>query len=230
MAKKVIGILAGMGPRSTAPFISTVIDECQQQYGAKEDMDFPPMMIYSLPTPFYLNRPLDNAAIKRTIAAGLRHLESTGVDFISMPCNTAHLFYQEISGLIDIPLLNMIDITLHMRPEGVKKMALLATRPTVAGGLYQNGASRLGVELVVKEEWQALVDGVLESNGQARLDVSRERWHDLVTQVKDAGLDAAVIACTDLNVVSGGESGGLTLLDSAGCLARATVQRWYSGS
>lgn len=228
MAKKLIGILAGMGPRSTAPFISTVIDECQQQYGAKEDMDFPPMMIYSLPTPFYLNRPLDHAAIKRTIGAGLRHLESTGVDFIAMPCNTAHLFYKEISALIDVPLLNMIDITLQMRPEGVKQMALLATRPTVAGGLYQTGAAKLGVDLVVKEEWQALVDGVLEANGQARLDLSRQRWHELVTGVRGAGLDAAVIACTDLNVVSGGEDGGLTLLDSAGCLARATVQRWYN--
>jgi len=229
MAKKVIGILAGMGPRSTAPFISTVVDECQQQYGAKEDMDYPPMMIYSLPTPFYLERPLDHALIKRTIAAGLRHLESTGVDFIAMPCNTAHLYYPELTAQIDVPLMNMIEITLHMRPEGVKKMALLATRPTVAGGLYQTGAAKLGVEMVVTEEWQALVDGVLSANGQGRLDLSRAHWHDLVTKVKAAGLDAAVIACTDLNVVSGGESGGLTLLDSAGCLARAAVQRWYSG-
>ncbi len=28
---KLIGILAGMGPHSTAPFISMVVDECQRQ-------------------------------------------------------------------------------------------------------------------------------------------------------------------------------------------------------
>ena len=44
-----IGILAGMGPKSTGPFIDTVVAECQTIYGAKHDMDFPYMMIYSSP-------------------------------------------------------------------------------------------------------------------------------------------------------------------------------------
>lgn len=34
-----------MGPRSTAPFIDLVITECQTQYGARDDIDFPRMMI-----------------------------------------------------------------------------------------------------------------------------------------------------------------------------------------
>ena len=54
----VIGILAGMGPRSTAPFVDMVVDECQRQYGARYDIDFPPMQIYALPTPFYIDRPI----------------------------------------------------------------------------------------------------------------------------------------------------------------------------
>jgi len=31
---RLIGILAGMGPRSTAPFVDMLVDECQRQYGA----------------------------------------------------------------------------------------------------------------------------------------------------------------------------------------------------
>lgn len=49
-----IGILAGMGPKSTGPFVDTVVAQCQTIYGAKHDMDFPHMMIYSCPTPFYM--------------------------------------------------------------------------------------------------------------------------------------------------------------------------------
>lgn len=55
MPENIIGILAGMGPRSTAPFIDLVIDECQRQYGAQNDIDFPSMMIYSLPAPCYVD-------------------------------------------------------------------------------------------------------------------------------------------------------------------------------
>jgi len=55
-----IGILAGMGPKSTGPFVDTVVTGCQTIYGAKHDMDFPHMMIYSCPTPFYMDRPIDH--------------------------------------------------------------------------------------------------------------------------------------------------------------------------
>lgn len=48
-----IGVLAGMGPRSTAPFIDMIISSCQKLYGAKYDIDFPLIHILSLPTPFY---------------------------------------------------------------------------------------------------------------------------------------------------------------------------------
>lgn len=57
MAEPTVGILAGMGPRSTAPFIDLVVTEYQVQYGARVDIDFPKMMICSQPAPFYEGRP-----------------------------------------------------------------------------------------------------------------------------------------------------------------------------
>jgi aspartate racemase len=46
--KKIIGIPAGMGPKSTGPFIDQVISSFQSSTGAKNDIDFPPIIIYSL--------------------------------------------------------------------------------------------------------------------------------------------------------------------------------------
>jgi aspartate racemase len=223
---KMIGILAGMGPRSTAPFINLVVDECQKQFGARDDIDFPPMMIYSLPTPFYLDRPIDQAKMRRVLTTGVRHLESTGVDFIAMPCNTAHQYYADMAAAIDAPLLNMIDITLGARPDGLKQLALLATRPTVAAGLYQAGAAKTGVTVEVDETWQAAVDGVLSAIDAGRIDEARRRWEGLTSLLKSAGVKGAIIGCTDLNVVTGGVTDDLVLLDSSACLARASVARW----
>ena len=39
--KIMIGILARMGPKSTAPFVDKVVHLCQQIYDAKNDIDFP---------------------------------------------------------------------------------------------------------------------------------------------------------------------------------------------
>ena len=71
MHNRMIGILAGMGPRSTAPFIDSVVDQCQEIYGASLDEEFPKMMILSLPTPFFVDRPIDHKEMKRTIIGGL---------------------------------------------------------------------------------------------------------------------------------------------------------------
>lgn len=65
-----IGILAGMGPKSTGPFVDTVVARCQTIYGAKHDMDFPHMMIYSCPTPFYMDCPIDHEAMKKRLLKG----------------------------------------------------------------------------------------------------------------------------------------------------------------
>ena len=93
---KTIGILAGMGPRSTAPFIDLVISECQKQYGASYDEDFPHMLIYSLPTPFYVDKPIDHKKMKETLCNGLRKLENCGVDFIAMPSNSPHAYFDDL--------------------------------------------------------------------------------------------------------------------------------------
>ena len=116
-----IGILAGMGPKSTGPFVDTVVAECQTIYGAKHDMDFPHMMIYSCPTPFYMDRPIDHEAMKKAIIEGAQKLESTGASFIAMPCNTAHLYFEELQQSLSIPILNIVDETLKAIPETAKE-------------------------------------------------------------------------------------------------------------
>jgi len=87
-----IGVLAGMGPRSTAPFVDLLIDECQNQYGAKFDIDFPHMLIYSLPTPFYVDREIDHGEMKTAVTDGMKKLEKAGADFISIPRDRSSWF------------------------------------------------------------------------------------------------------------------------------------------
>ena len=64
MSDPTVGILAGMGPRSTGPFLDLVVTACQQLYGARHDIDFPRLMVCSQPAPFYEDRPVDHAALE----------------------------------------------------------------------------------------------------------------------------------------------------------------------
>ncbi|MGE1128969.1 aspartate/glutamate racemase family protein [Bacillus wiedmannii] len=215
-----IGILAGMGPKSTGPFVDTVIAGCQTIYGAKHDMDFPHMMIYSCPTPFYMDRPIDHEAMKKAIIEGAQKLESTGVSFIAMPCNTAHLYFEELQRSISIPILNIVDETLQAIPETAKKVALLATEATIQAGIYQDGITKRNIEYIHHEKWQTMINQIITCIKSGEIEAAQELWSALVLQLKDE-VDTTIIACTDLNVVANEE-----FVDSAQCLAEAVVRMY----
>jgi aspartate racemase len=227
MQPPLIGILAGMGPRSTAPFVDMVVGECQRQYGARCDDEFPPMMIYSLPTPFYVDRPIDHEALRAAICAGLQKLEQTGVRFIAMPCNTAHIYYTDLAASIRAPLLNMLDEAVRAMPQTATRIALLATRPTVEAGIYQAVIERAGRTLAAVECYQERVDRlILAIKSSADRQAAEGMWRDLLADLAADEVDTALLACTDLNAIGVATHPAITVLDATHCLAAAVVREW----
>jgi len=222
-----IGILAGMGPKSTGPFVDTVVEQCQKIYGAKHDMDFPHMMIYSCPTPFYMDKPIDHKAMENAIINGAQKLENTGVDFIAMPCNTAHLYFYELQNLISVPILNMVDETIKEIPDHVRKVALLATDATVQSGIYQDGIAKRGMDYIHKNSWQTAITQIISNIKTGNLNKANELWYTLCIELSEA-VDAVIVACTDLNVVSKTVPYNFYLVDSSTCLAQAVVNKYLS--
>jgi len=185
------------------------------------------MLIYALPTPFYVDRPIDHAALAAAIVAGLRKLEDAGVAFVAMPCNSAHIYFEQLAAEIHVPLLNMIDVALGALPAAANTVALLATRPTVEARLYQEAIERAGKRVLVGEHWQARVDAlILAIKSAADRAVAHELWRDLVADMHAVGVGTLLLACTDLNAVSATLNTPLALVDATRCLAEATVKTW----
>lgn len=227
MDEKLIGILAGMGPRSTAPFVDLVIDECQSQYGAKYDDEFPKMMIYSLPTPFYIDRSINHELMKQTIIDGLQKLESIGVNFIAMPCNSAHIYFKELKESINIPLLNIVEETIKKLPTVSQKVTLFSTKSTFESTIYQDGILHNGHEFIFKDEWQkklnTLIQNIKTDKGNPyNIDILNE----LIEDVKKESIKNIIIACTDLNVVLEKSHSSINIIDSSKCLAEAVINKY----
>lgn len=223
MTPPLIGILAGMGPRSTAPFVNLLVAECERQYGARDDNDFPPMMIYSLPTPFYPDRPLDHAAMEAALRAGLRQLEQAGADFMAIACNTAHVYYRQLAAAA-VPLLDMVALTVDALPASTRTAAIVAARPTTESAIYQNGIVGRGIACV-DPGWQDSIDSlILALHGPLPPEVLQERWAGLAHAARNAGADTIVVACADLSATSAGLDG--VVVDATACLARQVISEW----
>ncbi|PEA55721.1 amino-acid racemase [Bacillus pseudomycoides] len=222
-----IGILAGMGPKSTGPFVDNVIKQCQEIYGAKDDMDFPHMMIYSCPTPFYIDKAINHEDMERAIINGAQKLESTGVDFIALPCNTAHLYFDQLQASLSIPVLNMVDETLKEIPTHIKKVSLLATDATVQSSIYQEGFLKRDIDYIQKESWQTAINQIIYKIKRGQINEASQSWNKLCSELAET-VDAVVIACTDLNVISETEQNQLHIVDSSTCLAKAIVNKYLA--
>ncbi|MFA5995069.1 MAG: amino acid racemase [Patescibacteria group bacterium] len=221
-----IGILAGMGPKSTSPFLDLVIEQCQKQYGARNDIDFPHIIIYSLPTPFYVNQTIDDKEMESTIRKGLQKLESTGVDFISIPCNSAHKYFDNLQNCIKTPLLNIIDSTIKKLNKTSQRVALFAARTTIDANIYQKGIKKQNIEIVLKEEWQKEVNNLIQSvkNGEKN-DKLSTITKKLSKYLKEEEIDTIIIACTDITKIVKTMK-GFTIIDSSEALAEETIKKY----
>jgi len=224
--KKKIGILAGMGPRSTSPFLEMVLNQCQKQYNAKYDIDYPHILIYSLPTPFYIDRVINHDEMKKTIKNGLKDLEKSGVDYIAMPCNSAHIYFDEIKESIKIPLMNIVDETIKKIKDKNKKITIFSTEVTMKSEIYQKGIQKSQNDFYFKKEWQKTVNKIIQmvKNNENKENIEKE-WRKLIKEVKENKVEYIIIACTDLSMLKN-DFKMIKIIDSSKSLAESVIKKY----
>ena len=129
MSKKVIGILGGMGPLATADLFQKItlhtVAACDQAHprvciDSNTDIaDRTAALLHGGEDPL------------PEMIKSAKRLESIGADFLIMPCNTAHNYYEQVCEAVTIPVLHMIALTRDaLKARGVKCAGLLATDGT----------------------------------------------------------------------------------------------------
>ena len=199
--KKTIGILGGMGPLATADLFQKIIS-LTAAGGDSEHIRIYIDSNASIPdrTAAILGGGPDPLPAMRD---SLRKLEACGADCIIMPCNTAHYFLPRLQGLTDIPFLSMLEAAAagcRARFPG-QTAAVLATRGTLASGLYQAALEKEGVPYVLPEEGErdALMDVIYRG---VKAGVPPERYRAALLSVLEAlagrGADYFILGCTEL--------------------------------
>ncbi len=160
------------------------------------------------------------------LAAMARGLELQGADFLVMPCNTAHAWVDEIRAAVDIPLVSIIDETVAAC-AGFAKVGLLSTAGCLESGVYQDGLSAAGKQVVLSSddelrEVMALVFRV--KAGDKGGDVC-SRMAELGNALAARGADVVVAACTEIPLVLRTADVVVPVIRSTDVLAAATIAR-----
>jgi aspartate racemase len=202
---KTIGILGGMGPAASAELYSLIIDRAQNKYGAVQDTDYPPMIIYNLPLEgFDETGFVDKERVKVQLISGVQRLEKAGADFIVIACNTVHYYLDEMQAAIAIPILSLPEKTAQAVCDGGhNSVGLLASQSTREMGLYQKEFDRKNIEtiLATDEEQEILNTIILHVMAGKHTRKDSHMMTQIIERMVEGGAQAIVLGCTELPLV-----------------------------
>lgn len=230
-----VGIVGGMGSAAGVYFAQQLI---AQNLDARRDADHVPFVLCSSPAipsrvDAYDRRGPSPAA---PIIESVHRLALAGADFGVVLCNTAHIFFDDISDSVPIPLIHLVRnaaLAAPLRPGS--RTGLLATSATVRSGLYERYFTGSGGSLALPDASdQEIVSAAIfdqdygiKATGCQPSRAALEALAGVVERLRRSqGIDQLLLGCTELSLAIPADTWcGLPVLDPVKLLARTCLRR-----
>ncbi len=228
---KTVGIIGGLGPETTAEFYLDVVFSCSKI----EKTARPPVIISSVPLPYHMEQDgiTTGEGLERIIPfliTEAQRLEKAGADFIVMPCNSLHVFIEQIRASVKIPILSIVEETVKfLNEKGFKKVGIVSTSATIKNKLYENAFEKEGIAYEAPNDFQQEKMGKIIHNlvtGQKN-NRDRDELVKIIDEFNGKGVDCVALACTDLQILIPTHP-TLKIFDTMKILADSTVNNILS--
>jgi aspartate racemase len=218
---RTVGILGGMGPAATIEFFRRLVA------ATPAAIDQAHLRILIDNNPHVPDR--SEAIFGRgespapALADMARGLARAGADFLTMPCNTAHVFQSAIRDAVSIPFIDMIEETAEA--VHAKRAGLLATTGTVRTELYRSACARRGIDVVLPDDddQELVMDIIRRIKAGGSAASVREHAAAIVRRLAARGADVVIAGCTEISLIPGA---GMPIpwIDALDCLVNASMR------
>jgi len=200
----ILGVIGGMGPLATCNFFEKII----RLTSADKDQDHIHVIIdnnTSIPdrTDYILGHGTDP---KPELIRSAIKLESMGADYIAIPCNTAHYFYEDLIRYTNAKVINMIEETaMYLKkayPE-YRDYLLLSTEGTYKSEIYKKAFEKHGLKIIEPSyEDKKTVMGWIYSVKSSVFNVTSEDFESLVSKYVEKKGTPVILGCTELSTLA----------------------------
>lgn len=223
---KCIGIIGGMGPMATCDLMQKMI--CHMK--AESDQEHIRICVdcnTNIPdrTEAILNRG-ENPLPEMTKSA--IRLQSDGADVLTISCNTAHWFFDELSKYVDIPIIHMPRETAkYLKKNKIKSAAVLATDGTVLSGIYEKALLEEEIRCLYPncEEQKLVMTLIYECIKAGKpFDSHVEKIRAMIQNLRDRGAEVFVLGCTELPILFDSLTLEIPAIDPTEILAISAIE------
>lgn len=222
---KTIGIIGGLGPETSATFYLELIKKCF----AKNKTQRPPILLWNIPIEYKVENRLilkgkGEEKYLPLLLDAARRLEKGGADFLVIPCNTVHIFIEEIRKAVKIPVLSIVEETVRIiKQRQIKKVGFLATELTIKKRVYDDIFEKNNIESILstpseQNEINNIIHAILGRSNSKKEKVQLGR---IIRSLRKKGAEAIILACTDLQHLISKDSP--QIIDTMSTLAQSST-------
>lgn len=224
---KTIGLLGGMSWESTVTYYRLLNQGIRERLGGLHSAKI-------------LMHSVDFAELEELMSSGkwqqaadvlsgaAANLEHAGAELLMICTNTMHKVADQVAAAVSIPLIHIADATgRRVADDGVGRVGLLGTRFTMEEPFYRSILEdRYQVSVLIPPEPQRrMVDevifkelcmGIIEPR-------SRDAYGRIVASMKEQGVEAVILGCTEISLLLKPEDTDLPLYDTTAIHAQRAV-------
>lgn len=225
-----IGLIGGVGPQATAFIYERLIEAARISHGARNNKDYPDVLIASVPVPDFISSKDDLDEARRMLIDAAQGLERAGCEALCIGSNTVHILLDELRGSVKVPFISMVELVASRCKElGYSKVAVLGTPVLLSSGLYDAALDEHGITLIKPNEEQVeicddVIRGVIAGNAEIP---KRHEYVEVLSSMFDQGADGVILGCTELPLVVDYEVLGKRILSSDIILAHGMAEFCY---
>lgn len=227
---KTVGILGGMGPKSTVELMHKIIDRTP----AQKDQDHIRILVDNRPQiPDRTNCILGNGPSPLSMMQdSVQMLEKWGAEMVAIACNTAHYFVDDIQSVVTIPVINMIELlSCHLNRTHTQDqpVLLLATTGSLKINLYQKYLK--GFELVIPQEniqRNMIMEAIYEVKANGNNASSQRKILDAIDSLSARKPVCVIAGCTEIGIALQGITSKIPIINPLDLLADDIVERAFA--
>ena len=230
---KLLGLLGGIGPHSTATYYNRLNELMNEKYGGYTSSN---LMLYSFNFEDIMRRIHLNEwnEIEKLMLSAALKLQNAGSDYILICSNTLHKTYNYVKTRIEIPLIHILDPIVNIiNQDNLQKIAIIGTKITMNERFY--------VDYLNKHTAVSCIE--LEQNDKEIIDnmIFDELCHNIISKTTKAkilgivdklheqGAEAVVLGCTEIGLLINESdfSNGMLILDTTKQHVNFTIENYF---
>lgn len=220
-----VGILGGMGPEATILIMQKVL----AGVSARDDGDHIPLIVDQNPQiPSRIAHLIEGTGEDPgpVLADSSRRLVAAGAEALAIPCNTAHHYADAIRGAVQVPLIDMIELSVaHAAslagPGGT--VGILGSPAIRKVGLFEDALARHGLSGLYAEDEAETLAAIRQIKARGPQPEARARLIAASDALRARGAVTQMIACTEFSLIAEAVAPGVTAFDTLDRLAGAIV-------